>query len=238
MKEYPFQALIHLVEFDQSIVAVERTVASVTKERDLFLAKREALMADVEAAHAVVFECNKAVHEQELVMKDLDAQERMAKERLETAANNKQYVALQGEIVLLKKAQHDMEQHVLSAWSRLEMQQASYALKKEQVEKEVRLLQDNIACKQEEIDRLVTQINNLRSERPGKVVQVAQDWLDKYEHLGSRVSDPVVAIDTNACPACSQELTSQDIMRLKRGALLQCRGCFRLLYLKGNVGSL
>ena len=68
-------------------------------------------------------------------------------------------------------------------------------------------------------------------KRPEKEKIVPEEWLEKYTIMKAQVSDPVVPITQETCSACFYALTNQDIICARRGRLLQCKGCYRLLYL-------
>ncbi len=78
--------------------------------------------------------------------------------------------------------------------------------------------------------RRFDEIVNLSAQRVEKEANVPAEWLEKYTMMRARVSDPVVEIFHQSCGACSHLITQQEIIRAKRGALLQCQNCFRLLY--------
>ncbi len=65
-----------------------------------------------------------------------------------------------------------------------------------------------------------------------KETGVPNEWLEKYSHMRLRVIDPVVPVMFGGWSACSYAVTEQELVRLKRKALIQCKGCFRLLYMQ------
>ncbi|GAI90095.1 unnamed protein product, partial [marine sediment metagenome] len=42
----------------------------------------------------------------------------------------------------------------------------------------------------------------------------------------------VVPVQHDSCGACSYSIPQQDLLRMRRRAVVQCKGCFRLLYMK------
>ena len=76
----------------------------------------------------------------------------------------------------------------------------------------------------------------LVEQRKQKEGLVPHEWLEKYEMMRSRVADPVVQVTQNSCGACYQMLTNQDLVRARHGALMQCKKCFRLLYIPESMG--
>ena len=56
-----------------------------------------------------------------------------------------------------------------------------------------------------------------------------------YERMKGRVYDPVVPMSQDSCSVCFYGLTPRDLQMLKQNGLLQCKDCFRLLYLEDAV---
>jgi predicted nucleic acid-binding Zn-ribbon protein len=45
------------------------------------------------------------------------------------------------------------------------------------------------------------------------------------------VADPIVPVFDGSCSACFYAMTGQDMQELYKNKLLQCRGCYRFVYL-------
>ena len=96
----------------------------------------------------------------------------------------------------------------------------------------IKELEDAMIEKQLAIDSLKNELETLHRERPGKEVLVPEEWLEKYSHMRMQVADPVVSVLSGGCSACFYTIPNHEMMRLKRRAVIQCKGCFRLLYMK------
>ena len=57
-----------------------------------------------------------------------------------------------------------------------------------------------------------------------------EEWLNKYERMIHRVSDPIVPVMEESCSACYYAILRQDLQKLKKSGVLPCRNCYRLLY--------
>jgi len=238
IKEQAFRALISLVEFDQSIYTLENQIQVVRSSIADIHAQERSLMKDIEQSKQRLLDFRKLVDEKELHMKELDAHERVIKERIDRAHNNKEYVALQAENTQLKLEQHNVEQEVVDAWNKRDAAHAAYDLLRQQSQEQIAVLHQSIAHKEEQAARLTSAHDQLIAQRADKVSVVPGEWLEKYNALGSRIKDPVVAVESGACGGCFNALTNQELMRLQRGALLQCQSCFRFIYAPAAMGVL
>src|SRR5581483_3555970 len=115
MSETPFQKFIELINFDQSILAIEKSIESL-KQENIDLKKQEQILADrLEKIKTHAADARKKVDSVELDIKELDLNERSKKERLENATDYKQYQSLKTEIDHLKSKQVKLEENLLEA---------------------------------------------------------------------------------------------------------------------------
>lgn len=71
------------------------------------------------------------------------------------------------------------------------------------------------------------------NERLHKEKGLPEEWLEKYAIMRARINDPVVPVFDGNCSACFYKISVQDMQFLKHRKLIQCKDCFRLLYLEG-----
>lgn len=230
MSETPLQGFIDLINFDQTILATEKSIASL-KQEILDLREQEKLNVErLEKIMARTLVARKEVDSIELDIKTMDSNERTKKERLENSTDYKQYQSLKNEIDHIKTKQVKLEESLIDAWSQLEAAQKELeTVKKEASAKQDEILQQ-INQKDEKIKSLEKELEKFSLERNDKVKIVPQEWLEKYAMMRSRVSNPVVPVHQGSCGACFYNITEQDLMQLRRRKLLQCKGCFRLLF--------
>jgi predicted nucleic acid-binding Zn-ribbon protein len=48
--------------------------------------------------------------------------------------------------------------------------------------------------------------------------------------MKNKVPDPIVPLKNGTCSSCFYPVLPQEILRIKRNALLHCMSCYRLLY--------
>ena len=63
---------------------------------------------------------------------------------------------------------------------------------------------------------------------------VPAELLDNYEHMRGLVINPVVPVVHNSCSACFYPVPAQDLAILKKGKLLPCKSCYRILYIEDS----
>ena len=230
MEIQPFKAFVALINFDQKIKELQRQVSGLQESVDKLDEQEEAALFQADKIHQNALELRKQVDAQELEMKDLDTQEKAKRLQLDTITDQRSYESLQKEINGLKSAQHNSEKVLLGVWNKLEVAQNEWGAVQKQQEGLLQKIRSDKAELQQQIEAINAEVANFEQQRPEKKELVNQEWLERYEAMRSRVDDPVVSIHGDSCGACFGALTSQDVMRLKRRALLPCKSCFRLLY--------
>lgn len=230
MTTFPFDAFIRLVEFDQQM-----------KQLSLQINKEEKLIADMHMQKAVlaqdlaqlkqsVHDMQKAVDAKELEMKVLDERVAGLKQKIENLSNPKEYNSLRKELDAVRAEQNSLEDALVSAWHQLEVAQRALQQKSEAITDTVTKADAEIADKQAEVSALQNSLAAKRIERVERLKVIPAEWLEKYEGMYERVDDPAVPIVDGACSGCFYPVSTQDVARLKRRALLQCTSCYRFLY--------
>lgn len=232
MNEQPFSSFINLIALDQEIRSLHEKIAQLKNESDEYLSQKQELSARLSQFQQHVHELRKKVDEQELEIKTLDEQERTKKEQMDMISQPKQLAPLKKEIDRLKQAQHLAENNLMAIWNKVEIAAKDLEQQQKNYDAKIDELHEAIGTKQEQIISLSKQLEQKKSERPSKETGVPEEWLEKYTHMRMRVSDPVVQVMRGGCSACFYTITDQELMRLRRRAIVQCKGCFRLLYMK------
>lgn len=230
MENHPFLRFINLVNFDQKLQSLENQKIVLQNEIAAVKQQENQSLHDIEDMHNRVFQLKKQVDAQELEMKVLDQKEKDKKKHLENLADYKDYQAIKSEIENIQRLQYEQEKNVLDAWHQLENTQQS-------LDKKTITHTQQLETFQQRMQELVQKYTNLENELAALITQrdsmqegVPAEWLEKYIMMRARVSDPVVEIFHNSCGVCSQIITAQDIVKARRGGLIQCQTCYRLLY--------
>ncbi len=238
MNEHPFTAFIDLISLDQEIRTTHETIATLKNETDEFLAQKQELIDRLDQFKQHVHELKKKVHEHELAIKELDSKEKEKKSLMEQAQNAKLYQPLKKEIDQLKQAQHEAESDLMGIWNKLELSQKELKEQQASYNSKIEDLHTQISTKKDQIEALKKAVGEKTAQRPAKEAGVPTEWLDKYTHMRMRVADPVVPVMREGCSACFYTITNQEMIKLKRRALVQCKSCFRLLFLQEAMDEL
>lgn len=126
--------------------------------------------------------------------------------------------------------QGQLDEQLLSAWHTFETVQKECALLVSDAERKLVEQKELQQSKQNRIEDLKKRLIEFTRQRVEKEQGVPADWMERYAMMRSRVADPVVPVLHNGCGACFWPIAHQDMLELKRGALLQCKGCYRFLY--------
>lgn len=235
MSSNPFAQFIKLVTSDQKIqlfrskiLVVDNAIAAINHKQKEY----EILLNDMIKK---INQLKKNVDAQELEMKTFDQQENEKKQQLNTRTDYRECQAIKNEIEAIQRLQADQELVILDLWNQLENTQLSLAKKQTEYKDFAIACEKEILVLEQEKTDYIKSINVLTDERDKELVGIPQEWLEKYELMGQKVTDPVVTIDHGSCNGCFQQLVTQDLVRARRGALLQCKKCFRLLYSADSV---
>jgi hypothetical protein len=230
MSGKPLQRLVDLVEFDREVVALEHSLATIESE---VARHKEAIIADrsaIKEAKQRVISATKYVDECELVLKEIDESLKQKKQRFDTAANMTEYRALKTEIDLLMEEQQKIENEVATSWTDLENAQRDGEELEDRLLKEIEEHDIQVQAQDEALNTLNEQIVGKSLLRAELEKQVNEEWRDRYAMMRKSVADPVVPAINGSCSACFYLLPNQDVMRLRRGAVLTCNSCYRLLF--------
>ena len=96
-------------------------------------------------------------------------------------------------------------------------------------EKKSQLLQE-LQTNQEKRQAVLEKMAHYEVTRHDHTKDVPQEWLDKYNRMRNTVSNPVVPVVSGTCGGCSYLLTTQTLLSLGQNKMIQCSGCYRLLY--------
>lgn len=233
MNGTPFEQFIALVQVDQKINALNKSIVSLEKKNKDNHIQEEQHQKSLEAVKEKLHEMRKEVDSQELEMKILDQQESEKKNKLDNVANHKEYQLLKSEIDKLKQDQHNLEENLMTAWNQLENAKKEFDNAQKTFDEQVADLKQDTQKNKEQIEIIQQDIGKIGIERSQKETGLPEEWLEKYAVMRARVSDPVVPVIDGSCSACFYKISVQDMHDLKRRKLLQCKDCFRLLYLEG-----
>ncbi|MBP6869577.1 hypothetical protein KBC04_01715 [Candidatus Babeliales bacterium] len=232
MRSIEFQRFIDLVTFDQNLVKTERDIKKSQEIQESLLADIERLHVDFSDIKAAKLQARKAVDEKELYMKVLDGKETELKHKLSSVSNQKEFKSLEKESLAVNTERVNHEQDLLTLWNKLEGFEKTYEFKHKLHDEQVAKFMLEVEKIKHDIELLQEQLKTLTAERIEKEQLVPQEWLDMYVNMKGRVPNPVIQVVNDSCDACFYSVTPRDMQMLRKNKLLQCRDCYRLLYVQ------
>ncbi len=232
MNEFPFQRFIALIAFDQSINALGQEINVAEESINANITSVNTLMSDMEEYKRRKVEAKKDVDQKELDMATLGQKQKDKMKKLESLSDHKAYKALSQEIDYIKQKQHEFEEDLIEAWKKLELAAKEYEHNKSDIKQKTDELTTKIEQEKEQKKASEIKLEQQLLMRPEKCTSLPEEWIDKYEMMRTQVTDPVVEVQNGSCDACFYAVTQQDMVRLRRKQLIQCKGCYRFLYLK------
>lgn len=231
MSNHSFKEFISLIEHDQLIRQLHKDIALIKSLQEVNNSDQLQLTKIHEAQETRLTDSRAQLQELENQMKKLEAAEKNNKKLLEETSSGKEYQAIKKEIAYIQQQQHKLEESLLAQWNQYELnQKTSEAQHKDYEQKKEQLVKTSTES-QESLVKLQKQEEKLLRERKAKEKDVPMEWLEKYSHMRTQTADPVVPVTGNSCSSCFYFLSDPEVVKLRKMALVQCKGCFRLLYL-------
>ena len=171
----------------------------------------------------------------QLELRSIDDRLAFVRKSFSDARNPKEYFSLEAEMKQLSEKQSSAEEQLFSVLNELEqtahnlkLEQQKYATASHAIEQEVARAEKVVKDLESDTQRAFNAIESLKPA-------VQPELLEKFLLMKQRVSDPVVPVVDVACSGCSNMVLEKDLHTLARRTLVECRSCFRLLYLPSAV---
>lgn len=232
MKKDPFSQFIKLVEFDKGLIDIENEIKEAEEVKSSLNKKMSSFKEAMAEAKLKKVKAQKDVDTKELELKDLDQAIRERKEKLKAVSGQKEYNALKKELDSVQKDLISSETAIVSLWNKLETSKKEFAEKESEIQTQIVELEKTIEENCKEIEELNKKFDDLQKQRSSKIDGVPAEWQEKYHIMHGQVKNPVADVVSESCSACFYHVTSQDMIDLKKKRLMQCKGCYRFLYLK------
>jgi predicted nucleic acid-binding Zn-ribbon protein len=230
MTDQPFRRLLALVDLDQSIAKYCTESKLLKQDLDQEEKKYNVLIIKKEEYNNRILKARKEIDMAELELQTLNQKEVFKKKKLEETSNLKEYNAAKAELALVHIDLQKQEEIVLSAWNHLELlEEEAKKYEKSLPELEI-IYQQHRAAKEIMLTVLLNKIQSLEQNRPTLLTEMPEEWLSQYTVMRAQIVDPVVPLIDDSCSRCFSPAPSQLCARINRGALLPCKGCYRLLY--------
>lgn len=230
MGRTPFNRFIDLIQFDQSHDFLEKELDVVMTSLDTVQDQLFDYEREYEKERTFVQSLRKEVDAQELEMRSLDEKEKVSRERSALATSTKEYQSFKKECDQFKQQQHEHEEVLVAAWSAFEQAQKLFEAKEAAYKQKKAALQQEIETYEQKKQSLLTQLSEHEEARKAHCIDLPEEWLEKYNRMRNVVPNPVVSLVGGTCGGCSFMLTQSIVMALEQNKLIQCTGCYRLMY--------
>jgi predicted nucleic acid-binding Zn-ribbon protein len=169
---------------------------------------------------------------------DLQAEQETLKKyqgQLMQVKNQQQYSAAWKEIDASKKKIKELEDAELSKMGEIDETQAQLDALREQngaltAEWEVAHgeWQASLSSVREQVDAIKARVKNLEADLPAGPLRQFNRILEQRHGIG------VALVEGEACSICRFKVRSQALIDIKRGEMLTCEGCRRILYIEAT----
>jgi len=230
MSNQSLKKFIDLITFDQHAISLGKKLEQGEKNiQDIQKKVQQEEQKQVQA-ESKKHDLAKMIHQQELTLKDLEEQEKSLLKKIEKISASREYDAAVKELDQIRVSQASEEQKYIQLTNKLEQAQKDQESVVLQVQEQIKQYKDLIAQENHDIQTFKLELETVEQQRAEKLLGISSEWLDMYEMMKGRVTDPVVAMSQDSCSACFYGLTPRDLQILKQNGLLQCKDCYRLLY--------
>lgn len=228
------EALLKLQRVDLKIRELEARLALLPKEMTELKNKRDAAVAEVNAAASAAKKIELERKGVESEIEKLNAENKRLQQQSAMVKKNTEYQAMLGTIALNEKKVGDLESRELELMNRFEEARKAYR----------KIRQDNEAAVnaiRAEFDELVAfagdlkkEIAQLKEERPADIRGVDGETLARYNRLlaGKDGIAPLVRVENEICGSCHLRVTRQALTNMQKGAVTSCENCMHFIYLE------
>ena len=228
------EALLKLQRVDLKIRELEARLALLPKEMTELKNKRDAAVAEVNAAASAAKKIELERKGVESEIEKLNAENKRLQQQSAMVKKNTEYQAMLGTIALNEKKVGDLESRELELMDRFEEARKAYR----------KIRQDNEAAVnaiRAEFDELVAfagdlkkEIAQLKEERPADIRGVDGETLARYNRLlaGKDGIAPLVRVENEICGSCHLRVTRQALTNMQKGAVTRCENCMHFIYLE------
>ncbi len=231
MELTPFKRFIELISFDQQVNAVQKQIKAIEQELTSLSLQHEAIEKERGIAQRHYAAMKREVDAKEKEMTAFDEKAKLIQHKLDTLLSPKEYAPLKKELEHNRAEQHEFENLLVRTWQQFETANKDAVAAEAIYQEKMRNLETQMQEKELTVGQLKKQYADLVVERAPKEAGVPAEWLTKYQVMRARVDNPVVPVEGESCSACRYYIIASDMQALRRRALIQCKQCYRLLYL-------
>lgn len=230
MSHQTLKKFIDLITFDQQLIALQKKIQDIQKSIVLHqeqIQQEEDKKLKVESKEQ---ELHRQLGQQEILLKEIQDKEERLLKNIEKISASREYDAAVKELEHLRLAQASEEQKLMQMHNKINNAKKEVATVIQQVQEQIEKLQQLIGNDKQNLDLVHQELSSIDAARNEKLQGISSDWLEMYELMRGRVSNPVVPLEQDSCSACFYGLTPRDLQILRQNGVIQCKDCYRLLY--------
>jgi len=174
----------------------------------------------------------------ELQLREIDEKLKRHEDEKYKVKSKQEFEALEKEIANLEEEKSREEDYLLDLMEKEE--ELSGLLPS--LEKQLQTNRENLTREREELNNKIGSIKkgkeNLTREREELSSKIGKVYYEQYERLRKmRDGLAVVAVEDGICTGCNVKVSPSLIGQIKRGQIVYCEGCSRIIYLGNRSGS-
>ncbi len=225
--------LIQLQTLDAAVrgleVTVQRLARQATEAQDNVREQEKALHVRSQEAQSF----RRALDKREVDLKESESKIARLQMQLNSVKTNKEYAALQHEIMGLKADASRIEDEIFSMLERADEEQRQLKELTRRTEEEALAAQQQRQVIERGIKDAEERTTGLRQERAALVEKIPRDYLTRYERLLQKADGRAIAACRHfVCQACRMSVTANTVNRLMASEeIVYCHSCGRILYL-------
>jgi predicted nucleic acid-binding Zn-ribbon protein len=240
-------SLIHLHEVDLQVRGLRSRLDAARRYLDAQEVQLRALAQQSEEIEARRRHKKAAIANLEVEMLGIDERIEKLRDQLNSAATNKLYTALLGELTTLKENRGQVEERLLGEMESLEQSEGHSQQLAEQIAERRKVRDVAGAQLRERQAEIGERLSELESERSQAASSVPSEQLAVFEEMALMYDGEAMAhveeVDRRhreyACGECHMTLPFEHVSLLLSGAdqLVRCTACARILYLQSETRS-
>lgn len=230
MNKTPFHRFIDLVSYDQSVNSLQKKLTLLKEKIEHFNQQKLDAFNLIEQAKRTVYDlCKKRDHlDFEIAM--LSEKKKKTAARLSAGVSPREYESLQQQLEMLSQQVDTCEDQLIRLWQDIEIAEQKRDESIIQSKKQCSEYDRELALLNAEYVQRLQEYDTIKKERVGMLPTIPQVWIERYDAMRSRISNPVVHVQQGSCPGCFSQIPNSKKDELRRHVLVTCQGCHRILY--------
>ena len=220
-------------ERDQEIARCAKELADIPVQKQTMNATIDKHQSRLDTAKEELKAKQVSIHKIEIETATFQEQIAKFREQQFQIKSNKEYKALEHEIVLVNEKIKDIEDREIELMEDVDNAKADVSKASSEIEQK----EANIKFEIQQLDtrkkNLESEIEQLKSKRDKLASEIDKTWLNRYNRIIENKKDvALVAIENSACSGCHMKLPPQVIHNTKKAdSVILCNFCGRILYI-------